>query len=155
MKPELSTAQFRFVCFHCRKMIRRPLPRSYYPAINRKPEGASCAECGNIPIFVGRYFKPPRRNDLNAWKQLILAYVQPGGYRDSTGKYRAKMPREVVRQREIEKEQRLLDGAKRQKSRLRLQKRQERLTSLSKPGRSLTSRTQTTDDRWLSSRQKL
>lgn len=155
MAVEPPTAQFRFVCFHCRKMIRKPLPCSCYPGINRKPEGAPCAECGNTLIFVGRYFEPPRRNDLKAWKKLELPYAQPNGYSDATGKYHAKMPREVARQREIEIEQRLLDGAKRQKSRLRLQKRQEHLTSLSKPGRSLTSRTQTTDDRWLSSRQKI
>ncbi len=155
MKPEPSTAQFRFACVHCRKMVRKPLPRTSFPAIMHSPQGPPCAECGTTLIFVGRYFEPPRRDDLKAWKQLELAYFEPDSYRDATGEYRVKMPQQVAKQRQQEKEQRLLRGGKSDKCRQRLQKRQERLASRSKPGRSLTSRTLTANDRWLSWEQKI
>ena len=155
MNHEPPTAQFRFACVHCRKMIRKPMPRSCFPGIMDKPAGPPCAECGTTLIFVGKYFEPPRRNDLKAWKQLELAYFEPDSYRDATGKYRAKMPREVARQRQQEIQQRHLDGAKGLKCRQRRQKRQERLASRAKPGRSLTSRTLTAEDRWLSREQRI
>ena len=118
-------AQFRFACVHCRKMIRKPMPRSCFPGIMHKPVGPPCAECGTtlIRMLVGKYFEPPRRNDLKAWKQLELAYFEPDSYRDATGKLRAKMPREVARQRQQETQQRLLRGAKGDKCRQRRQKR--------------------------------
>ena len=158
MKPEPSTAQFRFVCFHCRKMIRKPLPRTRYSEIERKPEGAPCAECGNALIFVGRYFEPPRRNDVKAWKKIELRCTEKEHwFRTSCGpsKYYAKIPRRLAQEKRDEEVQRALCQGKGIQQQQRLEKKQVRLASHSKPGRSLTSRTLTTDDRWLSLEQKI
>ena len=137
MKPEPSTAQFRFACAHCRKMLRKTFPRFFYPRVEHHAPVVACAECGNPAVFVGRYFEPPRRNDLKAWKQLELAHFEPGSYRDATGKYRAKMPPQIAKQRALEAQQRYLSRVEGTKCRQR-QKQQERLVSRSRSGQSLT-----------------
>jgi len=138
MTTEPSKAQFRFACFHCRKMVRKPMPRSCFPAIMHSSQGLTCAECGTTLIFVGRYFEPPRRNDLKAWKRSELPHLQPGGYHDAIGKYRAMTPQQIDRQRQQEIMQKQTSYAGARKHQQCQQKRQKRLASRSKPGRSLT-----------------
>ena len=150
MKSELSTAQFRFVCFHCRKMIRKPLSRSCYPEISRKPEGAPCAECGNTLIFVGRYFEPPRRNDLKAWKQIELHHTQKDHWFTPTvpsgssfqivgpSKYYAKVPKRLAQEKQNKEVQRALCAGKGMKKQQEREKKQRRLASRSQMGGSLT-----------------
>jgi hypothetical protein len=138
MKPDLPMAQFRFACFHCRKMVRKTMLRSFYPGVTQSDPGLLCAECEGPLVFVGRYFEPPRRNDLKAWKQLKLRHNRAAGPQSQ--------------QKEMQKLLRSAKAAQRQKQ---LHKRQERLASRSRPGRSLTSRTLTTDDRWLSLEQRI
>ncbi|MGI4792305.1 MAG: hypothetical protein ACRYFS_26055 [Janthinobacterium lividum] len=148
MRSDPPKAQFRFACFHCRKMHRKTLLRSCYPGVIEKSEAPRCAECGSPVVFVGRYFEPPRRNDLKAWKQLELRYTKTGSYLASSGKYYANLPREAVKLIQQEAEQKLLGNADEQKKRHQLQKRQERLASRSRPGRSLTSQLEMTDMNW-------
>ncbi len=149
MTPEPSTAQFRFACVYCRKMIRKPMPRSCFPGIMHKPAGPPCAGCGTMLIFVGRYFEPPRRNDLKAWKRLELRHTQKDHWFTPTvpdgnsfrivgpAKYYAKIPKRLAQEKQRKAEQRALCAGKGTKQQ-EVEKKQRRLASRSQMGGSLT-----------------
>jgi len=133
-----------FVCFHCRKMFRKPLLRFNYGGTAEGKENLRCAECGESLVNVGRGFEPPRRHDVKSWRRLELMHAKPenwfaasDGDRSSFRivgplKYHAKPPRQA-------EDQSLVSRAKDLKKRRRLQKLQDRLASRSRTGPSLTS----------------
>lgn len=59
-----------WVCFSCRKQFRKPRPGHGAPRGVRQPleeRVALCPECGAALISMGKYFRPPRREDRRAW----------------------------------------------------------------------------------------
>jgi len=65
-----------WVCLPCRKQFRKP---SRYNGVhwefNTKPRevrGYPCPECKAPLMDMGKYFKPPRREDKQAWEQVRL-----------------------------------------------------------------------------------
>jgi NAD-dependent SIR2 family protein deacetylase len=66
----------KFACFHCRKVFRKPyLPTGeqrqdargrWYPVM--KPP--TCPDCGESMIDMGRYFKPPKRTNVQQWEKV-------------------------------------------------------------------------------------
>ncbi len=150
MEHDPKLKRSHFVCFQCRKMFRKTLLRYNFGGSKEGEENLCCAECGGRLVNIGRGFEPPRHSNLKSWKQVEMLYA-PGKnwFAASDGdcsaprkvgalKYYAKLPKRVVEQRQREAEQRLLRDAKGQKKRQQLEKRQQRLTSRSNKGRSLT-----------------
>ncbi len=130
MAKDTSMKRSRFICFHCRKMFRK----------TRIVSSACCAECGAAMVKVGVWFEPPRQSDIKSWKQLELQHTQQGHWFAADRgplKYYAKIPLRFAQEKQQE-EQRLLSCAKGLKQRQQLEKRQQRLTSRSNKGRSLT-----------------
>src|SRR5262245_2309287 len=59
-----------FVCFHCRKMFKKPSFAEIHPS--QRPATYAeylpqCPECGKSMHNMGKEFEPPRRSDLRAW----------------------------------------------------------------------------------------
>ncbi|NDV79034.1 hypothetical protein [Dysgonomonas sp. 511] len=62
-----------YACFDCRKMFRRRLLND----IDRDEKvsvDAKCPQCGGYMANMGLDFKPPKKDDLKAWKHLCDLY---------------------------------------------------------------------------------
>lgn len=69
-----SNRHLHWVCFTCRKQIRKPFPPSNVPSHKRKDTvvTSDCPVCRAPMVDMGSYFRPPRRNDRRAWEQVQL-----------------------------------------------------------------------------------
>src|SRR5690349_21524084 len=63
-----------WVCFSCRKQFRKPSRQNCGPwdlPSRRKPARTYvCPECKAPMINMGKYFRPPRREDEQGWKRM-------------------------------------------------------------------------------------
>ena len=70
-----------WVCFECRKQLRKPLHQKRSPEWlaetqslrwKRKVirEDRSCPECGAALVNMGKYFRPPRRENKQEWENV-------------------------------------------------------------------------------------
>jgi hypothetical protein len=62
-----------FVCFHCRKMFKKPSFAEIHPS--QRPATYAkyrppCPDCGQPMHNMGKEFAPARRSDLKAWREL-------------------------------------------------------------------------------------
>ena len=71
----MSRPMQHWVCFECRKQFRKPLlgtevavERGAVTPVPRHP----CPECKRLMVDMGKYVRPPRRNNGRAWQQLRL-----------------------------------------------------------------------------------
>lgn len=67
-----------FVCFQCRKMIRKP-PAADRPKLNTAPNNdwcPNCPDCGRPLYLMGKAFAPPKRNQVKEWKAIEQTYEQ-------------------------------------------------------------------------------
>jgi hypothetical protein len=56
----------KVVCLTCRKSFSKGLANLHAPE--------NCSECGNRYIFYDQRFRPPKQNDLAAWKVVSFLY---------------------------------------------------------------------------------
>lgn len=75
----------RWVCFHCRKMLRPYLAHGPEADARRAAHAVppSCPDCHTPMRRIGRYFKAPRRADVKQWEKvrLLLAHgIDFNGY---------------------------------------------------------------------------
>ena len=60
-----------FVCFDCRKMFKKTayaqLPTDKRPSTYEEYR-PTCPECGQPMHNLGKEFKPPKQNNLKAWR---------------------------------------------------------------------------------------
>lgn len=81
----MSHVREHWVCFACRKQFRKPayfmrvaswsLPYQTSRWELRKRHEAleyACPECKAALVNMGKYFKPPRREDIREWESLRL-----------------------------------------------------------------------------------
>lgn len=63
-----------WVCFLCRKQVRKLLPTQDVPRHKRRSvaDAFDCSICHAPMVNMGNYFRPPRRNDRRAWEQMRL-----------------------------------------------------------------------------------
>jgi hypothetical protein len=76
----------QWVCFDCRKMFGRAYePPAVYdyglqrPTRVRAPEKVVCPQCAKPMIDMGRFFVPPKRNQVRLWN--ALQSLAKAGYR--------------------------------------------------------------------------
>ena len=73
----------KYVCFRCRKMFNTHGERS---GTGRPPENFArhaCPQCGEVMTYPGRYFKPPKQNEVEAW-QVAETLIKQGYLFDGT-----------------------------------------------------------------------
>ena len=56
-----------WVCFDCRKGVRRPA--DYSPGPASEPE-VTCPDCGKDCVYLGYKIRVPARRDVAAWAEL-------------------------------------------------------------------------------------
>jgi hypothetical protein len=66
----MPTLKPKFACFTCRKMFRIDPMRTL---VTDKP--VVCPDCGALMRRVNRDFRPPRRDDKQAWESAELLYL--------------------------------------------------------------------------------
>jgi hypothetical protein len=57
----------KYACFACRKAFKRPAGRDLPDASWKDRDPAPCPDCGRPMAHIGRDFKPPRRDEVEAW----------------------------------------------------------------------------------------
>jgi hypothetical protein len=68
----------KYACFACRKMFRIASARFTWDKdlkMNVTEHPPVCPDCGALMRNVGRYFKPPRRDNKQAWEAAELFYL--------------------------------------------------------------------------------
>jgi hypothetical protein len=68
----------KHACFACRKMFRLSPARFRWDKDLRQmvtDHPPLCPDCGALMRNVGRFFKPPRRNNRQAWAAAELLYL--------------------------------------------------------------------------------
>jgi tRNA G26 N,N-dimethylase Trm1 len=77
---------YKYACFSCRKCFAREAnwfqgTTTYTSAKGKRTEyrtsfpqlTATCPHCGGVMYFMGKKFKPPRRQDVKAWRKWETA----------------------------------------------------------------------------------
>ena len=68
----------KFACFACRKMFRIDPSRFYWDKDLKRmvtDHPPTCPDCGALMRRVNRDFRPPRREDKQAWESAELLYL--------------------------------------------------------------------------------
>lgn len=78
----------KFACFNCRKMFKIQPDRWHWDKDLKRmvtDHPPVCPECGGLMRRVGREFKPPRREDKDAWEAAELLHLSRQPYVSSAG----------------------------------------------------------------------
>lgn len=81
MRTVIRAPALHWVCFACRKQFRKP-PLRTSEAGGGEYQTFLCPQCKGSMVDMGRYFRPPRREDTRAWRHLWL--LAEHGYRFRT-----------------------------------------------------------------------
>ena len=63
----------KYICTHCRKAFKRKL-QSDINIEETEEKAPKCPECGKYTSWIGPKFRPPKKDDLNAWKSVEVLY---------------------------------------------------------------------------------
>ena len=63
----------KYLCFKCRKCFKRPIPQDV-KGINEETKPAKCPECGELTNWIGPKFRPPKSNNIKAWKSIEVLH---------------------------------------------------------------------------------
>ena len=59
---------FPYVCFSCHKSFKKP----------QSEDSRKCPDCGEEMVRLSRKFKPPKKDDSEAWR--VIEYVVNAGF---------------------------------------------------------------------------
>jgi hypothetical protein len=69
----------KYVCFRCRKMFKTHYHAFYMLRRSGNPRTHACPGCGEVMVYPGLYFKPPKQDDVEAWQ--VAETLITSGYR--------------------------------------------------------------------------